>query len=226
MTTGPGTTTGAATRHKLVETATRAFAEHGIDKASLLDIARQAGQRNRGAVHYHFGSRTGILVAVLEQHVDFFAERHGELHAAARSGGHGLDETRLEPYLEAIVRPSVELADTGWRGRCFLVIVTELAGADQSTLDPTVAAALARTGGQALYDELAQRLPDLPPDLLTERLALMTTFILRSVADRALAAERPSARPQLDSTLFTSNLVAMITGMLTAPLPEPARLAD
>ena len=48
--------------------ATRAFAEHGVTNASLLDITRQAGQRNRGAVHYHFGSREGLLAAVLEQH--------------------------------------------------------------------------------------------------------------------------------------------------------------
>ena len=219
MTTGPATTTGAATRHKLVETATRAFAENGIDKASLLDVARQAGQRNRGAVHYHFGSRTGILVAVLEEHVDFLSDRHRDLFAAAQSGGHGLGDDRLEPYVEAIVQPSVELADTGWRGRCFLVIVTELAGADQSTLDPSVSAVLARTGGHQLYQALADRLPDLSPDLRTERLALMTTFILRSIADRALAAERPNARPQLESGEFTANLVAMIAGMLTAPVP-------
>ena len=116
----------------------------------------------------------------------------------------------------------MELADTGWRGRCFLVIVTELAGADQSTLDPSVSAVLARTGGHQLYQALADRLPDLSPDLRTERLALMTTFILRSIADRALAAERPNARPQLESGEFTANLVAMIAGMLTAPVPRAA----
>jgi AcrR family transcriptional regulator len=219
MTTGPGTTTGAATRHKLVDTATRAFAENGIDKASLLDIARQAGQRNRGAVHYHFGSRTGILVAVLEQHVDFLSNRCRELHEAATTGSPGSAGEPLAPYVEAIVLPSVELADTGWRGRCVLVIIAELAGADPSTLDPSVAEVLARTGGQPLYDELAARLGDLPQDLLAERLTLMTTFILRSVADRAVAAERSTGRPQLDSERFTANLVAMITGMLTAPVP-------
>jgi AcrR family transcriptional regulator len=32
---------------------------------ALIDITRRAGQRNRGALHYHFGSRNGVLCAVL-----------------------------------------------------------------------------------------------------------------------------------------------------------------
>ena len=67
------------TRARLIEAATRAFAAHGVRNASLLDITRQAGQRNRGAVHYHFGSRTGLLVAVLDQHVDMLGVREREL---------------------------------------------------------------------------------------------------------------------------------------------------
>ena len=33
-----------------------AFAEHGVQNASLVEITRRAGQRNSGALHYHFGS--------------------------------------------------------------------------------------------------------------------------------------------------------------------------
>ena len=47
------------TREKLIDEAARAFAEHGVYGASLIDITRRAGQRNRGALHYHFGSRDG-----------------------------------------------------------------------------------------------------------------------------------------------------------------------
>jgi AcrR family transcriptional regulator len=67
------------TRRKLVDAAARAFARDGVFSASLVDITRQAGQRNRGALHYHFGSRQGVLCAVLERHVDFLARREGEL---------------------------------------------------------------------------------------------------------------------------------------------------
>ena len=201
------------TRRRLVDAATRVFAEQGVDGASLLEVARRAGQRNRGAVHYHFGSRDGLLVAVLEQYTGFLAEREGELLTrAART-----PETELAPVLEAVVRPAVELAETGWRGRCYLVVVAELAESDQAALDPEVAAALARTGGYEVYDLLTRRMPELPEPVLTERLSLLTGFILRSVADRARAVERGQGRAQLDTATFTANLVAMAAGMVAAP---------
>ncbi|MFC6343132.1 TetR family transcriptional regulator, partial [Nocardioides hankookensis] len=73
------------TRTALVEAAARTFAEDGVQNASLVEVTRRAGQRNRGAVHYHFGSRDGLLVAVLEQHTAFLATREGELLEIARS---------------------------------------------------------------------------------------------------------------------------------------------
>jgi AcrR family transcriptional regulator len=201
------------TRQRLVDAATRVFAEQGVETASLLEIARRAGQRNRGAVHYHFGSRAGLLVAVLEQFTGFLAEREGELFVRASRS----PDTELAPVLEAVVRPAVELAETGWRGRCYLVVVAELAESDQTALDPDVAAALARTGGYDVYALLTRRMPALAEPVLTERLSLLTGFILRSVADRARAVERGHGRAQLDTATFTANLVAMAAGMVSAP---------
>lgn len=201
------------TRQRLVDAATRVFAEQGVDTASLLEIARRAGQRNRGAVHYHFGSRDGMVVAVLEQYAGFLAEREGELLREAR-GADG-----LAPVVEAVVRPAVELAETGSRGRCYLVVVAELAESDQGAMDAGVAAAMARTGGYEVYDELARRMPAMDEALRLERLALLTGFVLRSVADRARAVERGHGRAQLGTDAFTANLVAMAAGMLGAPTP-------
>src|SRR3954471_11562963 len=107
---------GTDTRRKLLDAAARAFADDGVFNASLIDITRKAGQRNRGALHYHFGSRQGVLCAVLERHVDFLAQREGELLEKALV--HADDD--LRPVVEAVVRPAAELAESGWRGNCFL----------------------------------------------------------------------------------------------------------
>lgn len=53
--------------------------------ASLVDITRRAGQRNRGAVHYHFGSRDGLIVAVIDQHAAFLAQLLNERMALVTS---------------------------------------------------------------------------------------------------------------------------------------------
>ena len=208
----------AATRRKLVDAATRGFAEQGVFAASLIEITRRAGQRNRGALHYHFGSRMGVLCAVLEEHADILARREGELLQAALL----TPPDDLRSVVEAIVRPAAELAESGWRGRCVLLIIAELAEEDPSSLDGEVNAVLAKTGGHAVYALLEDRMADLPPEVVVERLSLATGFILRAVADRvrALARHRRAGRPQLGHEEFVTNLVAMVAGALAAPVTD------
>lgn len=204
----------SATRRKLVDEAARAFAEHGVFSASLIDITRKAGQRNRGALHYHFGSRTGVLCAVLERHVDFLARREGELLEVARRR----PDTDVASVVEAIVRPATELADSDWRGRCFIVILAELVEEDPAALDPAVLDMLARTGGYAVYALLEKRMAKLKPAVRVERVSLATDFILRAVADRARALHRRGgARAQLQQEPFIKNLVTMIAAAMSAP---------
>jgi AcrR family transcriptional regulator len=59
----------------LIDAAARLFAERGVDNVSIADIVRSADQRNASAVHYHFGSRDDILLAVLTRHVGELAQR-------------------------------------------------------------------------------------------------------------------------------------------------------
>jgi AcrR family transcriptional regulator len=207
---------GSATREKLLDAATRAFAEHGVAKASMLEITKQAGQRNRGSLHYHFGSREGVVVAILERHVGFLAEREAELLARARQ------VPGLAPVIEAVVRPATELAESGWRGRCCLLIIAQLAEEDPRHLAPSVQAALERTGGHAVYDTLAARMPAMPEQVRVERFALVTEFIIRAVADRArLLGRRMKGRPQLEREDFIANLVAMVAAALAVDVDSP-----
>lgn len=63
------------TRTRLVETAERLYAERGINGVSLREIGAAAGQRNTGAVRYHFGSKQGLLEAVFEHRMVGINER-------------------------------------------------------------------------------------------------------------------------------------------------------
>jgi AcrR family transcriptional regulator len=206
----------SGTRKKLIDAAAGSFAEHGVFAASLIDITRLAGQRNRGALHYHFGSRTGVLCAVLEQHVEFLANREGELLKVALAA----PEKDLRSVVEAIVRPAAELAESGWRGRSFLVILAELVGEDPASLGKEVNAVLARTGGYEVYALMERRMGRFSAEVRDERFALATSFVLRAVADRAraLGRRRPAGRPQLDHEAFVGNLVAMVAAAISAPL--------
>lgn len=52
------------TKIKIIEAAEKLFAEKGIDKVSTREIAREAGQRNHSALHYHFGSIDEVINAI------------------------------------------------------------------------------------------------------------------------------------------------------------------
>ncbi len=155
------------TRAGLLDAAARAFAHDGVFNASLIDITRQAGQRNRAALRYHFGSRDGVLCAVIERHAEFLAHREGELLEVAKH------EVGLEPVIEALVRPAAELADSGWRGRCCLLIIAELTGEDRAQYSAQLQAVLASTGGDAVFALLTERTVSDP----FWRLLLVTGFL-------------------------------------------------
>ncbi len=200
------------TRARLIAAATREFAEHGVENASLLEITRQAGQRNRGAVHYHFGSRMGMLVAVLEQFVDFLAPREEEIRRQAeeRPGD-------LSAAVEALVRPAAELAETGWEGRCYVMIVGQLV--QEGPFPDELRDVVARSGGYAVYDVIRSRMPEMSEALHNERVSLMAAFVMWSIAVRARTVER-GGEIHLPVEQFVPNLVQMATAMLCAPLPE------
>ncbi|KKW63396.1 TetR family transcriptional regulator [Mycolicibacterium elephantis] len=204
------------TRDRLLDCAARAFAGDGVFNASLIDITRQAGQRNRAALRYHFGSRDGILCAVIDRHADFLARRERDLlEVALRT-----PDEELAPVLEAIVRPAAELADSGWRGRCCLLIIAELTGEDRESYSPRLQAVLDRTGGNEVFELLTARTPFLSDELRIERFSLVAMFVLRAIADRARLLERKGrrGRPQLDYEPFVQNLVAMATAAMAAPV--------
>lgn len=116
------------TRQRLLRAAEQLFAEQGVDGARTRDITERAGQANSSALHYHFGSRKGLLAAILERH-QTRVERELTTRlqhlgpTAAREGDEATELTALiAAYIEA---EASELAHDS--GRDCLRIVTQLA---------------------------------------------------------------------------------------------------
>ena len=51
----------------LLNVAEQLFARHGVEQVALTKIVGSSRQKNRSALHYHFGSREGVLKAVLDR---------------------------------------------------------------------------------------------------------------------------------------------------------------
>lgn len=58
------------TRDRLIKVAMEMFAEHGYDKTSIRDLAKNA-DANIAAINYHFGGKEGLYQAVLEYTLDY-----------------------------------------------------------------------------------------------------------------------------------------------------------
>jgi AcrR family transcriptional regulator len=87
-------------RLRLLAAAEELFATRGL-KVPNREIVAAAGQHNRSAITYHFGSRAGLIAAVCERHETPVAQHR--LHLIARLPGPGERTTRQ--LVEAHVRP-------------------------------------------------------------------------------------------------------------------------
>ncbi len=82
---------GQETRLLLVETAERLFAMRGYHPVTLADVRAAAGQNNASVVRYYFGSKEGLLTAILDHRLPRISAYRGELIVSgSRSVRHSL----------------------------------------------------------------------------------------------------------------------------------------
>jgi AcrR family transcriptional regulator len=215
------------TRHRLIRAAEQLFAEHGINGASLRQVARDAGQANTGAIQYHFGDRQGLVGAIVGKHWrDSDPRRHALL-----DGYEGSGRRDLRDLAAALVQPlAAKLSDPDG-GRAYLRISAELYNRP-IPFDEMVPDAHRGTSLRRWHALLSEFLP------AGERGGLYT----RSAAIRFAFDElgrRAASPPKPDDRAFTNALVDHVASLLATrpsrqtqravaraadpdPAPEPA----
>ncbi|MEU5997338.1 MULTISPECIES: TetR/AcrR family transcriptional regulator [unclassified Streptomyces] len=202
-------TSGPETREKLIRAGEEVFAAQGVHGAQLRDIVRLAGQSNPSAVQYHFGSRAGLLDAVMAER-----QRRTEQVLTAELDERAPAPDQLRRLLRALVAAEASELRTE-RGRRCLRISTQLShesGVRTRTPHPTL--------DGTVYWELIGRvegcLTDLPEPLRLERLDLALTLVGAAMADRA-GQYLAGTAPLTGEELFLADLVETTTALLRAP---------
>jgi AcrR family transcriptional regulator len=189
----------ADTRARLLQAAADCFAARGVDAVSVDAVAEVAG-RTSGAVYDHFGSKQGLVMAVLDEwRQSVVGTVLSELQAAADL------PTRLRALVAALV------VDPSPATRRLLQMEDELRL--RASRDPEVAAAMGRRAAQhrrwlarGLAAWMAEGL--LPSGRDPEALAAVVTGLAQQhrVDPAAVGAEAA---------------VAAVAAVLTAPVPAP-----
>ncbi len=201
---------GTETRARLLAEAESQFAEVGIWQATMGDIVRAAGQRNASALTYHFGSREGVLDAILAEHGNPIDAHRGEMLSMVH---HDPDAPAdIRSLVSALVRPmTTVLADS--RGRRYVRIVAQLSdrfptwqdvpeGVDQTHLTDALVRLEARAAG-----------PD--ASIRTARLVAMIRLMTSSLAARAVVLDSGTTQT-LDDRAYEGDLIDVLVGVLTA----------
>ena len=92
---------------KILDAAENAFAEHGYNGASMRDIVQGAGV-NLATVYYYFGSKTGLMEAVLKRRFGPLRREHLEILGQFERAAKGRP-LAVEKILEAMLRPPLDL---------------------------------------------------------------------------------------------------------------------
>lgn len=194
---------GAPTRERILDTAERLFARHGIQGTTTRELVEAAGQRNASAVSYHFGSREGLLLELLARRGAPVDAERGRLRAELG------DEPATADLVACLVVPyAALLRDEATRS--YLRIVVQLRGrfaAWRVESDVATTKHLA-----AILGELEARAPG-SEAVRDERIVGLIMLLTSATSERARLLDQ-GQRPRLDHDEFVANLVAMCAALV------------
>lgn len=177
----------ADTKGRLLDAAERLFAERGYDATSLRDITAAAGV-NLAAVHYHFGSKAGLLRAVVGRVLAPANERRAAgLDALERAGA----PPAVDALLAAFVEPVYDVFDRDTeRGRVLARLFGRVMGDPGAETRRIVIEEAGPVEGRYLR-AFARALPGLPEEELAWRFRCLIGLL---VSHQAGLLDDPAGR--------------------------------
>jgi AcrR family transcriptional regulator len=187
---------------RLVDAATKLFAEHGIDGVALKDIVAAAGQKNQSAIQYHFRDKDGLINAALEARFRAIDARRAVMaDAAIRLDG----AARRKEILRAVVEPIVAEAELHVMGPAYIQFVVQAL----QRPDFDAAAIMANRdypGFAALNAAIArERGRPYPPTEAAQRARISAKLTMAGVADWVANDFGPMSRERLIEMLSAAN---------------------
>ena len=206
------------THVRLIETAERLFAERGVHGVSLREIGSEAGQRNTGAVRYHFGTKAQLVNAVFEYRMTPINERRLALLSELDTDGRGY-ETRglVEAFLYPLAEMLGEAGKPSWYLR-FCIHAAYVEGTAPADLDAQPWTRGAAIVQQRMWDQL--KADGVPSELVIDRWNLATGLITHALADRELLLQHSPQRVGTPRAVLLEHLIDTAVAVTRAPVSD------
>ncbi|MEZ5309886.1 MAG: TetR family transcriptional regulator [Microthrixaceae bacterium] len=207
-TNDPRSTSATATSDRLLDTAEFLFARSSIAAVTTREIVERAGQRNVSSISYYFGSREGLLSALLARRGFIVDAERGRLRSEI------MDSPTIKELIECLVIPLTDLLHSP-EGRSYIRIVAQLRGKFAYWRGESDASSARNM--LAILEEI-EGIPKLSTAMRAERVVSMIMLMTSSTGERArrLDEESGDEAHELSHSDYVTNLTAMCTAVLTA----------
>lgn len=187
-------------RELMVEAAERLMAERGIEAVSLREVGAAAGQRNNSAAQYHFGTKDGLVSAVIDRRSAPVEQARARMIEEL-----GDREPSVRELLEIFVTPLVETLREPSHYLRFLHQVMLARAADSRRLESQ------QPGVRFMNEGLHRHSPEISPARFLRRSTWIAQMTLQVLAD----VERTGTPQHLDD--ITHDLLTALEALATAP---------
>ncbi|WP_416062360.1 TetR/AcrR family transcriptional regulator [Rhodococcus indonesiensis] len=192
-------------RQAMIDAAERIVAEEGIASMTLNGVQLAANQANKSAAKYHFGSREGLLEAIVEARMAPVDARRQELLDDLENLG---QPVTLRQAVEALVRPlaAETLGRPGSRYARFIV---------NALTDPTLGRILPKHLNAESYRQVHRLMVELNTASCSGALRRANNVVVFVMA--VLATHEGRARSPVETEEVVSDLIDSCVAVLEAP---------
>lgn len=219
MTAASKLTRAGSAQARILETAERLYALYGIDAVSIRQITAEAGQKNGSAVHYHFGSRDGLVDAILALRTGARNQLRLEMLDALKEASRD-QLPDIRGVAEAMVRPQFKDLTLGSRSyhRRFVKQVHQ-----RHELMEKVLSNRHDLGLRECFRLIRWQSPDIPAPILYHRYIHANAIAIDAAANLEERLDiDPKSLTERSIALHIECCIDSITAVFTAPVSDAA----
>lgn len=198
----------------LKKAACKLFAERGVDGVTVREIAEAAGQKNHGAVGYHFGSKEELVRDLVIDGAIVIDERRNEAMDALEAAG---GPHHVRELVRLLVVTSIDIYGENPSEESYVRFIVMLNMTHRelffNALDEKW-----NSGYLRIQQHLLRLMPDMPENIKNQRL-LYAGAMLRSVMAmrEGSLADTSRAHPMWETPATLEHFIQLVAHLLEAP---------